>query len=109
MAPVKIGRGGEVVELRGAKAKLTGRFGGAEWYWSNGSTASSKLQWQWRAAVVFWASGEGASKRVRGTGRGGLVVLLRAQDRALRLCAARATAAARWRPRETGEQTGGRR
>ena len=55
---VRIGRGGEVGELRGAKAKLTGRLGGAEWYWSNGSTASSKLQWQWRAAVVFWASGE---------------------------------------------------
>jgi len=55
-------RGERAGELRESKAKLTGRLGGAEWYWSNGSTASSKLRWQWRAAVVFWASGEGVAQ-----------------------------------------------
>ena len=92
-------RGGGVGELREAKAELARVLARAEGLQRGGSTAGlSSLGLRMDGGGVL-GSGSGETAKERGERFAGvLLVLVRARDRGPGCCAARATAAARWRP-----------
>ena len=100
-ARVAIGRGGWVGELRGPTAELPRGSARAEESCSGGSAAASSSP----GLRMNGGAGLGKLGRERARERGERVVelpgvLMRAIDEGLVCCAARATAAARWQPRE---------
>ena len=99
--PVKIGRGGWVGELRGPTVELSRGSAQADGVCSGGPAAASSSP----GLRVDGGAGLGSLGRERARERGERVVelpgvLMRAIDEGLGCCAARATAAARWQPRE---------
>jgi len=99
-ARVAIGRGGWVGELRGPTVELSRGSAQADGVCSGGPAAASSSP----GLRVDGGAGLGSLGRERARERGERVVelpgvLMRAIDEGLGCCAARATAAARWRPR----------
>ena len=99
--PVKIGRGGWVGELRGPTVELSRGSAQADGVCSGGPAAASSSP----GLRVDGDAGLGSLGRERARERGERVVelpgvLMRAIDGGPGCCAARATAAARWQPRE---------
>ena len=99
--PVKIGRGGWVGELRGPTVELSRGSAQADGVCSGGPAAASSSL----GLRVDGGAGLGSLGRERARERGEHVVelpgvLMHAIDEGPGCCAARATAAARWQPRE---------
>ena len=100
-----IGRGGWVGELRGPMVELSRGSARAEESCSGGSAAASSSP----GLRMNGGAGLGKLGRERARERGECVVelpgmLMRAIDRGPGCCAARATAAARWQPREASAE-----
>jgi len=104
-ARVAIGRGGWVGELRGPTVELSRGSAQAEESCSGGSAAASSSP----GLRMNGGAGLGKLGRERARERGERVVelpgmLMRAIDGGPGCCAARATAAARWQPREASAE-----
>ena len=104
VAPVEIGRGGGVGELRGPTVELSRGSARVEEGCIGGSAAASSSP----GLRVDGGAGLGSLGRERAIERGECVaelsvVLMRSIDGGLGLCPGLATAAARWRPRSLTE------